>query len=189
VSNILIVTGSVRPNSVNKSVVEAVKKDLEARDDVTVTVADLAELNLPFFDSQTPPSADGYEAPHDSVKQWGKLVVDSDGVVIVAPEYNHGLTGVQKNAIDWLFKEWNEKSVAFVTYGWYAGAHSLAQFKEIGIVTKWSLGETTTGLQFMKDINPDGSLADEEAVTNSLKSTLDELLVNATVETEASVLV
>lgn len=188
-SNILIVTGSVRPNSVNKTVVEAVKTDLETRDDVTVTVANLAELNLPFFDAVMPPSGEGYEAPHDSVKRWGEMVESVDGVVFVAPEYNHSLTGVQKNAIDWLFKEWNEKTVAFVGYGWYAGAHSLAQFKEIGIVTKWSLGETTTGLQFMKEVNPDGSFADEAAVASAVKATLDELLVNTTVETEATVLV
>lgn len=175
-SRVLVVTGSVRPNSVNRSVVEAVKSDLAARDGVEVSVADLGELQLPFFDAPTPPSADGYEVPHESVKNWGALVSDADAVVFVAPEYNHSLSAVQKNAIDWLFKEWNEKRVAFVGYGWYAGSHSLAQFKEIGTVTKWELGDTTTGLQFMKEISPDGTFVDEAAVLGAIKATLDELV-------------
>jgi NAD(P)H-dependent FMN reductase len=175
-SKVLIVTGSVRPNSVNKSVVEAVKADVAAREGVDVKVADLGELNLPFFDALTPPSAESYAVPHDNVERWSALVNDADGVVFAAAEYNHSLSAVQKNAIDWLYKEWAEKPVAFVGYGWYAGVHSLAQFKEIGIVTKWKLGETTTGLQFMKELNLDGSFADETAVRSAIKATVDELV-------------
>jgi len=175
-SKVLIVTGSVRPNSVNKSVVEAIKADLDTREGVEVSIANLEGLALPFFDALMPPSADGYEAPHESVKEWGKLVEDADGVVFAAPEYNHSLSAVQKNAIDWLYKEWNDKPVAFVGYGWYAGSHSLAQFKEINTVIKWKLGETTTGLQFKKDIELDGSFLDDAAVRGAIKATLDELV-------------
>lgn len=181
-NQVLIVTGSVRPNSVNKPVVEAVKQELEGCEDVAVAVANLANLALPFFDALSAPSADGYKVPHTSVQRWSELVADAEGVVFVAPEYNHSLTAVQKNAIDWLYKEWNNKPVAFIGYGWYAGAHSLAQFKEIGTVTKWKLGETTAGLRFMKDINPDGSFVDEAAVRRAIKATLDELLVNTKLE-------
>ncbi len=175
-STILIVTGSVRPNSVNKTVVRLVQDDLETRNAIEGNVADIAELNLPFYDAPTPPSADDYVIPHDTVKRWSELVTAADGVVFVVPEYNHSLSAVQKNAIDWLYKEWNDKLVAFVGYGWYEAKHSLAQFKEIGTVTKWKLGETTTGLQFMKDINPDGSLLDETAARGSIRATLDELV-------------
>lgn len=173
---ILIVTGSVRPNSVNSVIVEAIKADLKSRDGVEARVADLGELNLPFFDAPTPPSAETYVVPHDSVERWGALVNDADGVVFAAPEYNHSLSGIQKNAIDWLYKEWNDKHVAFVGYGWYAGSNSLAQFKIVGSVTKWKLGKTTTGLTFMKEIGLDGSFVDEPAVRGALQATLDELV-------------
>jgi NAD(P)H-dependent FMN reductase len=175
-TKILVVTGSVRPNSVNSFVVEAIKADLATREGIEVSVANLGELNLPFFDAPTPPSADSYVVPHDSVERWGALVNNADGVVFAAAEYNHSLSAVQKNAIDWLYKEWAEKPVAFVGYGWYAGSHSLAQFKEIGLVTKWKLGETTTGLTFMKEIGLDGSFTEEPAVRNAIKATLDELV-------------
>lgn len=175
-SNILIVTGSVRPNSVNKHVVEAVKKDLEAREGVTVEVADLGKIGLPFFDGPMPPSADGYEAPHDNVKRWGELVTNSDGVILVAPEYNHALSAVLKNALDWLYAEWKDKPAAFVGYGWYAGANAHANLLAINANLKLKLGETYTGLTFMKDINPDGSYADEAASKKAIKATLDELV-------------
>lgn len=175
-TKLLIVTGSVRPNSVNRSVVEAVKKDLAARDSVTVTVADLAELQLPFFDAALPPSADGYEIPHDSVKQWSELVVEADGVVLVAPEYNHALSAVMKNALDWLYKEWRDKPAAFVGYGWYAAANSHSNLLAMNANLKLKLGEAYTGLQFKKDLELDGSFLDESGARESIRKTLDELL-------------
>ncbi len=36
---------------------------------------------------------------------------------MVTPEYNHSTSGVLKNAIDYLYAEWNNKAVAFVSYG------------------------------------------------------------------------
>lgn len=175
-NNILIVTGSVRPNSVNKVMVEVVKKDLEARDGVVVTIADLGELGLPFFDAPTSPASEGYVAPHENVKQWGELVSNADGVVLVAPEYNHALSAVLKNALDWLYKEWTDKPTAFVGYGWSAGVHSHANLVAINANLKLKLGETYTGLAFMKDINPDGSYADEAGTRAAIKATLDELV-------------
>lgn len=177
-SQILIVTGSVRPNSVNTSVVEAVRKELEGRDGVTVTVADLAELALPFFDAPTPPSVEGFVPPHDNVKKWGKMVTQADGIVLVAPEYNHSLSAVLKNALDWLYKEWADKPAAFAGYGWYAGANSYANLLAINANLKLKLGETYTGLQFKKDLELDGSFLDEVAVRSAIQATLDELLTN-----------
>lgn len=173
---VLVVTGSVRPNSVNKAVVEAIKADLDAREGVEARIADVGGLNLPFYDAPTPPSAEGYVAPYDNVERWGAMVNDADGVVFAVPEYNRGTSAVQKNAIDWLYKEWNDKPVAYVGYSWHEGKNSLVQFKMMGETTGWKLGETATGLQFKKDIDLDGTLLDELAVRSAIKATLDELV-------------
>jgi NAD(P)H-dependent FMN reductase len=97
-------------------------------------------------------------------------------VVFVAPEYNHGLSAIQKNAIDWLFNEWTDKPVAFVAYGWYAGAHTLAQLQEISTVIKWKPVEKSAGLQFTKDIELDGSSIDGGLATQIVGETLDLLV-------------
>lgn len=175
---VLVVTGSVRPNSVNKAVVAAIKADLDTREGVEVSVADLGVLNLPFYDAPTPPSAESYVAPYDSVERWGAMVNDADGVVFAVPEYNRGPSAVQKNAIDWLYKEWNDKPIAYVGYSWHGGKNSLVQFKMSGETTGWKLGEAATGLQFKKDIDLDGTLLDEPAVRSAIKETIDELIAS-----------
>ena len=42
----------------------------------------------------------------------------------MTPEYNHGTSGVLKNAIDYLYAEWNNKAVGFVSYGSVGGARA-----------------------------------------------------------------
>lgn len=175
-SHILVVTGSARPNSANTKVVEAVKENLSAREGVEVSVADLVALNLPFMNAPMPPSQPAYEITEESVKQWADMVSAADGVVFVMPEYNHSMTAIQKNAIDWLYKEWVGKPVALVAYGFYAGRHAIANFEEINLNIKTKLDQRVSGLQFDQEINFDGSIKDSETVTNEFTATFDALL-------------
>jgi NAD(P)H-dependent FMN reductase len=175
-SNILVVTGSARPNSVNSKIVAAVQKNLSAREGVTVTTADLVELNLPFLNAPMPPSRPEYEITDAAVKKWSDMVTTADGVVLVMPEYNHGMSALQKNAVDWLYNEWASKPVALVAYGFYAGRHAIAQFEEVNTVIKAKLDEKITGLQIGEDLGFDGSFTDEAAAQEKLSVTLDELI-------------
>ena len=52
-----------------------------------------------------------------------------DGYVFVTPEYNHGISGAFKNAIDFLFREWNNKAAGFVSYGGAGGARAVEQLR------------------------------------------------------------
>jgi len=47
----------------------------------------------------------------------------------VTPEYNHGTSGVLKNAIDFLYAEWNNKAVGFVSYGSVGGARAVEHLR------------------------------------------------------------
>jgi NAD(P)H-dependent FMN reductase len=49
----------------------------------------------------------------------------------VPPEYNYGPSAVLKNAIDWVYPEWNRKAASFVTYGSVGGARSVQQLREV----------------------------------------------------------
>lgn len=175
-TNILVVTGSARPNSVNSKVVAAVQQNLLAREGVQVTTADLTEINLPFMNAPMPPSRPEYTITEPAVQQWSDMVKAADGVVLVMPEYNHSMSALQKNAIDWLYSEWTGKPIALVAYGFYAGRHSVAQFEEINTVIKAKLDQKVTGLQFGEDLNFDGSFVDEAAVQEKISTTLDELV-------------
>ena len=177
-TNILVVTGSARPNSVNSKVVAAVQKNLQAREGVTVTIADLAMLNLPFMDAPMPPSRPGYTIADVAVKRWSDMVTAADGVVFVMPEYNHSMSAIQKNAVDWLYNEWGGKPIALVAYGFYAGRHVIAQFEEINTVIKARLDQKITGLQFGEDLEFDGLIVNEAATQEKLNITLNELVTS-----------
>lgn len=175
--NILVVTGSVRPNSVNEKVVPLVVKQLEERG-VSVTIADLKQLDLPFFDSPHSTSSPNFAPTDERVKEWTSLVAQANGVVLVTPEYNHTMSPVQLNAIDWIGKEWRDKPVALIGYGWTSGAgqaHATAR-EALAVNLKAKVGEVQTNLFFTKDIDPTGRVLDAESVTKHISNTLDELL-------------
>lgn len=178
--NILVVTGSVRPNSVNEKIVPLVVSEIKAQG-ATVAIADLKELALPFYDAPYSPTAPEFEPTHDAVKAWTKLVADNDGVLFVTPEYNHTLSPVQMNAIDWIGKEWEGKHIGLVGYGWTSGAgqaHAAAR-EAFEAVLKAHVGSGQTNLFFMKDITPDGTLIEEEVVKSKIAATVTELVENA----------
>ena len=176
-ANILVVTGSVRPNSANSKVVPVVVAAAEAKG-AAVTVADLGELNLPFFNDPVPPSAPEFASTDDRVQTWTKMVADADGVVLVTPEYNHTMSPVQLNAIDWVFKEWEDKPVALIGYGWRSGAgqaHATAR-EALAVNLKAKVGDEQANMFFMKDLNPDGSVLDKATVEGKIGAAIDELL-------------
>ena len=67
------------------------------------------------------------------VRKWTAAIGASDGFIIVTPEYNFGPPAVLKNAIDWVYPEWNRKAVAFVSHGGAMGARSVQQLRETAI--------------------------------------------------------
>ena len=178
-SKVLVVTGSVRPQSVNEKIVPVVVSALESRGQ-EVSLADVKELNLPFFDSAIVPSDPTYAPQSADVVRWTKMVDEADAVVLVTPEYNHTMTPVQLNAIDWIAKEWQDKPVALVGYGWGSGgAQAQATAREaLAVNMKAKVGEKTTNLFFTKDIGMDGTIIDESSLNSQLSDTIDELLVN-----------
>lgn len=178
-SNILVVIGSARVGRVADKIIGYVEKDLESRKDVTVTVADLTTLDLPFYNNEQPAMSPDRVQTNENVSAWSKLVSDADSVVFITPEYNHTLTAIQKNALDWLFFEWNDKPVTAVAYGWSGGSLAVATLREVLTNVKAHIGNDMAQLVFMKDINPDGSLIDEQNVTAQIAAAFDEILTPA----------
>ena len=74
-------------------------------------------------------------APYQNevVKKWTAEIAAADGFIFVTPEYNFGPAAVLKNAIDWVYPEWNRKAVGFVSYGSAMGARSVQQLRQTAI--------------------------------------------------------
>lgn len=174
-SNILVVLASARKARVADKIFEYVKKDLATRQDVTITVADLKEINLPFFDHPLSPASPDYEPTDPAVVQWAKLVAEADAVVLLTPEYNHTINAILKNALDSLKREWIDKPVAVIGYGWSGASLSLVTLTEVLPFLGTDFKPNPAQLVFTKDITVDGSIIDEESVTRQIKIALDEI--------------
>ena len=117
-----IILGSTRPNRNGEQVASWVYDIASRRSDAEYELVDLRDYPLPHLDEPLPPAMGQYQNEH--TKAWADKIASFDGFVIVTPEYNHGTSGVLKNAIDYLYAEWNNKAVGFVSYGSVGGARA-----------------------------------------------------------------
>jgi len=117
-----IILGSTRPNRNGEQVARWVYDIAARRTDAEFELVDLRDYPLPHLDEPLPPSMGQYQNEH--TRQWADKIASFDGFVFVTPEYNHSTSGVLKNAIDYLYAEWNNKAAGFVSYGAVGGARA-----------------------------------------------------------------
>jgi NAD(P)H-dependent FMN reductase len=118
-----IILGSTRPGRRGADVADWVLGIAKQRSDAQFEIIDLADHPLPHLDEAMPPSMGRYE--NDHTKAWAAKIAGYDGFVFVTPEYNHSTSGVLKNAIDFIYKEWNNKAAGFVSYGTAGGVRAV----------------------------------------------------------------
>lgn len=133
-TNISVIVGSTRQGRFSEKPAQWILRHLQKRAGIEVRLLDLRDFPMPFFDQAVPPASPG-RAPYENevVKRWTAAIAASDGFVFVTPEYNYGSPAVLKNAIDWVYPEWNRKAAAFVSYGSAMGARSVQQLRETAI--------------------------------------------------------
>lgn len=124
---IAIIIGSTRPGRNAEAVAKRVYEIATKRTNAEFELVDIKDFNLPLLDEPVPPSMGQYSKPH--TKAWAAKIGPFDGFVFVTPEYNHGISGALKNAIDFLFAEWNNKAAGFVSYGGAGGARAVEQLR------------------------------------------------------------
>src|SRR6202045_3633635 len=127
---ISVIVGSTRQGRFSEKPAQWIFQHLKKRGDVEARLLDLRDFPMPFFDQPATPAIPGRPAYEDEVVQrWTAAIAQSDGFVFVTPEYNYGPSAVLKNAIDWVYPEWNRKAAAFVSYGSAGGARSVQQLR------------------------------------------------------------
>ena len=120
---IAVIVGSTRPGRKAEDVARWVMEIASLRSDAIYELVDIRDFNLPLLDEPVPPSQGKYSQPHTLA--WAAKIDQYDGFVFVTPEYNHGTSGALKNALDFLYKEWNNKAAGFVGYGSAGGARAV----------------------------------------------------------------
>ena len=124
---VAIIVGSTRPGRKADAVARWVYDIAAARVDAEFEVVDIADFGLPLLDEPVPPSLGQYSRPHTHA--WAAKIAGFDAFVFVTPEYNHGTSGALKNAIDFLYREWNDKAAGFVAYGSAGGVRAVEQLR------------------------------------------------------------
>jgi len=124
-----IIIGSTRPGRRAETVAKWVYGHARSRTDAAFELVDIADYHLPHLDEATPPSLGQYSQTH--TRRWAKTIASFDGFIFVTPEYNHSTSGALKNAIDFLYSEWNNKAAGFVGYGGVGGARAVEHLRLI----------------------------------------------------------
>jgi NAD(P)H-dependent FMN reductase len=124
---IAIIIGSTRPNRNGEAVGKWVYELAHKRQDAEFELVDLADIDLPLLDEPYPPSLNKYT--NDHTKEWAAIIARFDAFVFVTAEYNHGIPGALKNAIDFIYAEWNNKVAGFVSYGSALGARAVEHLR------------------------------------------------------------
>ncbi|GLY38043.1 FMN reductase [Amycolatopsis sp. NBRC 101858] len=124
-----VILGSTRPGRKGAAVADWVLTKAKERTRAGYELIDLLDYPLPHLDEAVPASRGAYAGEH--TKAWAAKIGEYDGYVFVTPEYNHSTSGVLKNAIDYLYAEWNNKAAAFVSYGALGGARAIEHLRAI----------------------------------------------------------
>jgi NAD(P)H-dependent FMN reductase len=128
---ISVIVGSTREGRFSEKPAKWILQHLKKRAGVDARLLDLRDFPMPFFDQAATPASPGRPPyKNEVVQRWTAAIAQSDGFVFVTPEYNYGPSAVLKNAIDWVYPEWNRKAAAFVSYGSAMGVRSVQQLRQ-----------------------------------------------------------
>ena len=169
-----IILGSTRPGRNGEQVARWVLEQASRRTDATFELIDLLDYPLPHLDEPLPPSMGQYQNQH--TQEWAAKIASYDGFVIVTPEYNHGTSGVLKNAIDYLFAEWNNKAVGFVAYGAVGGARAIEHLRLVAGELKMADVRTGVALSLFSDFEDFSRIKPGPHQLQALTTMFDELL-------------
>lgn len=169
-----VIIGSTRPNRAGKGVGEWVYEAAKNRDDIEVELVDIADFDLPLLDEPMPPSLGEHAKEH--TKRWAEKIAEADGYIFVTAEYNHSVPGALKNAIDFLYKEWNNKAAGFVSYGSNSGSRAVEHLR--GIMGEIQIADIREQLllSLVNDFENYHTLQPTEAHLNKLNSMIDQLV-------------
>ncbi|RED55717.1 NADPH-dependent FMN reductase [Cohnella lupini] len=148
-SKIAIIIGSTRPGRKAADVAHWVYQIAAKRSDAEFELVDIADYNLPLYDEPIPPAMGTYKHEHTIV--WSEKIQSFDGYVFVTPEYNHSTSAVLKNAIDFLYREWNDKAVGFVSYGSAGGTRAVEHLRQIAGELKLADVQAQVSLSLFND--------------------------------------
>lgn len=169
-----IILGSVRPGRNGDAVARWVYDIAKKRANAEFELVDLQDFHLPILDEPIPASAGKYSQPHTRV--WADKIRSFDAYVFVTAEYNHGIPGGLKNAIDFVYAEWNNKAAGFVSYGSAGGVRAVEQLRLVLAELQVATVRAQVYLSLIADFENFRTFAPTASKEASLNTMLDQVV-------------
>lgn len=169
-----IIIGSTRPGRKAEAVARWAHGIAAKRSDASFEVVDIAAFDLPLLDEAMPPIMNQYTKPH--TKAWAAKIGSFDAFVFVTPEYNHSTSGALKNAIDFLYREWNDKAAGFVGYGGVGGTRAVEHLRLVMGEIKVAAVRSQVALSMHTDFEDYTTLKPGPHQAAAVNSMLDDLV-------------
>ncbi len=128
---IQVILGATRPGRISERVASWVVNTAAQNENFEVELVDMADYNLPHFNEPVSPRYNPNRQPEPEVARWLAKLAESDGYVVVTPEYNHSIAGVLKDGFDYVTTELARKPLTIVSHGTVGGARAAEQLKLI----------------------------------------------------------
>lgn len=188
-TRVAVIVGSTRPGRRGASVADwvrglAVQRPAVLVGAATVELLDLADYELPLLDEAVPAMFGGYAHAH--TKRWAAAISSYDAFVFVSPEYNHSVPGALKNAIDFLYEEWDGKVAGLVSYGVHGGTRAADHLRLVLAEVRVAAVPTQVAVSVMDDFDFTGFDEDDPTAAGviaprptqaaGLTSMLDEII-------------
>ena len=176
--SVAVIITSTRAARIGFGVGQIVQKILEKDNDaneITLNTVDLAKFKLPVYDEGVHPAMVPYKASfaNEHSKIWSAEIAKHAGYILVIPEYNYGLSGGTKNAIDYLMNEWKGKPVVVISYGIHGGAHASEQAYEVLSRMGLRVCPTLPRLAYHGGAGPDMFLAMEGKIGDDTRKDME----------------
>ena len=176
---IAVILGSIRKIRRGGRVAKWLMGQLKQYQEAEFELLDLRDYPLPFYDEvDSPEGLEGkYTVP--MAKKWASKIGEKDGFIVITPEYNHGPPAVLKNALDYVYREWNKKPITFISYapGMGSGIRSVEQLRLNSIELQMApLREALHISRVLKTFDEEGNMIIETPYNKKLETTITELL-------------
>ena len=172
---ISIISASVRTGRNSHRVALYFEKYLAENNLAETEMIDLMEYNFPLFEERLQFQA----SPLPQTLEFAQKIKDSEGIIIVTPEYNGGYPASLKNVIDLLLEEWRHKPIAIATVsaGPFAGTQALISLQfTLFKIKVWTITEMFSVAKVQDNYDESGNAINKEATDKIAAGFIKELL-------------